>query len=146
MKLSDWDTQTKRRLQELRSKFRLNYGKNCTAEECEELMLLHQKEKNYFQKRFGSLLIWLIDVLYQNDPANLSFADISQNEYDIEAKIILEELTSRKCQTLKEIIELVYDVFLEQFGEDQIGLIDSQCFENISKQIFSKKHEWLPLS
>lgn len=143
MKISDWDAQTKLRLQELRCKFRLNHGKNCTQEELEEIMILHQKENNYFNKRFGPLLEWLNNILYQNDPANLNFANLPKNEYDIEAKIILEELTTRKCQTFKEILELVYDIFLEQFGEDQVGLIDSRCFENISKQIFEQKRVWI---
>jgi hypothetical protein len=131
----EWNNKLKNRLKELRQLF---YLKTIKEEEKKELMCLYELEHIDYIKRFGELIDWMTKLLYDNDPMNLIQFGIPLQEYDIEAKMILNELSLLNKKNLKEIIEIVYEVFLIEFGKEAAGNIDNECYTKIAKEIVKK--------
>lgn len=138
MKQIKWNDSAKKRLDELREIFLLNKGVGISLSQKDEMVYLHALEHAHDVARFGNLLSWLTLLLYQYDPIDLVPCHIPLNEYDIEARMILKELAIREQPGLKEIIEVVHQVFVIEFDEHSAGTIDRSCYEAIGKELLAR--------
>lgn len=142
MKNKEWNEIDKERLANLRLIFQLNKGNGVSQEHRMEMMQLHKIEHLDDLNRFGNLLDWLIRLLYKHDPIDLVPCVIPKDEYDIEARMILRELEIRENPDLKEITEVVHQIFAMEFDDHSAGTIDRPCYESIAKELINRIEEW----
>jgi hypothetical protein len=142
MKHTEWNEKAKERLANLRLIFQSSNGNGVSQEQKNEMIQLHELEHLDDLKRFGNLLDWLIRLLYKHDPIDLVPCVIPKDEYDVEARMILRELAIRENPNLKEITEIVHQIFAMEFDEHSAGTIDRPCYEIIAKELINHIEEW----
>ena len=138
---TQWDDYAKQRKADL--SFRYQFAKGNVSEDVKsELMRLYELEDADDKRRFGDGLNWCTKLLYDNDPIGLVPQQVPNEEYDCEARMILRELAIRNNPNLKEINEVVHEIFVIQFTFDSTGPSDRSCYQDISKRLFNNKHFW----
>lgn len=136
-----WDESAKYRKAELSYQYMATKG-NVPEDIKNELMILYELENEDDLKRFGEGLKWCTKLIYENDPIGLVPLNVPEEEYDCEARLILRELSIRGNPTLKEINEVVHEIFVLQFTFDSAGQNDRICYQNISKELYENKNFW----
>lgn len=142
MKYTEWNNAAKEHLAQLRFIFQTSQGNGITYEQRTEMLALHNLEHRDDLRRFGNSLDWLIRLLYEQDPIELVPCVVPKDEYDIEARMILRELAIRGTPTLKEITEVVHQIFVMEFDEHSSGTIDRPCYQTIAKELLARTEEW----
>lgn len=136
-----WSKEIEYRLAQLRSLY-LELDGKVSKEIKDEMIKLHEWEHEEDLRRFGNTLGHITRRLYFHDPIELVQCQIPQEEYDIEARMILRELAIRGRPDLKEITDVVYQIFLMQFGPTSVGTIDRPCYDLIAKELLEITDEW----
>lgn len=136
-----WNKAAKEKLDSLKIKFISSNGKDITEDESKLMLHLHGLENIDDLNRFGNNLQWLTRLIYEHDPIELAPSGIPLDEYDVEARMILRELSTKNNPTLKEIIEMIYLIFTMQFTEKCSGNIDNNCYSEIAKELIKKYPE-----
>ncbi len=93
-------------------------------------------------RRFGDGLEWLTTILYFHDPIDLVPMEVPKDEYDVEARMILRELSARGDPNLKEITEVTHQIFGMMFDDHCAGQIDRPCYELIARELVLQKEKW----
>lgn len=139
---NEWNDKLKLRQAELKAIYQSSGGR-VSEKIKQELLELYELEDADDLRRFGNGLNWLSEIIYEYDPIELIPTNIPKHEYDCEARLILRELSLRGEPNFKEIWEVVYEVFVLQFGLDSTGPIDRTCYEEISRKLAENKNYWL---
>ena len=140
--MSEWNDAAKQRMAELGLIYQLTQGKGVTEDQKKEMRYLHEIEHADDLKRFGDTLDWLTQRIYFHDPIGLVPCEIPQNEYDCEARMILRDLAIRGRPGLTEVLEVVHEVFVIQFGLPSCGSTDRQCYIDIAKELVECTDDW----
>lgn len=88
----------------------------------------------------------LSKIVNEVDPINLISRGCPDDEYDLEVELILELIPSSK--SLHQLAEMVQDIFIKSFNDDQAGLYPN-CYKIaeliwINKEMFpTPLYEWL---
>ena len=70
------------------------------------------------RQRFGSLYDFVLDLLFEVDPAGINF-ETNTDEYEPEVDTILPRL--RDDQTVEELQRIVHEEFMRSFGVETAG-------------------------
>jgi hypothetical protein len=142
MKYTEWNDAAKEHMAGLRLIFQTSKGNGVTQDQRMEMLHLHDLEHRDDLRRFGNALDWLTRLLYEHDPIDLVPCVVPKDEYDIEARMILRELAIRGTPGLKEITEVVHQIFVMEFDNPSAGTIDRPCYEAIAKELFDHTKDW----
>ena len=140
--MNEWNDAAKQRMAELGTLFHLTKGTCVTEDQKNEMRYLHELEHADDVRRFGDTLDWLTQRIYYHDPIGLVPFEIPQNEYDCEARMILRDLSIRG-RNLKEVLEVIHEVFVIQFDLPSAGSIDRACYVDLAKELIERTSEWL---
>lgn len=135
----EWNDAARKRLAELQFIFQRI---SCTQDELKEMTHLNKLEKTDDLNRFGYTLQWLTQFIYEKDPIELVPCGMPHDEYDIEARKILKELAIRGTTSLDEIVGIVHQIFVKQFGTEEAGTINRLCYTEIAKELLARTEEW----
>jgi len=142
MKHTEWNDAAQKYMAELRFIFQASKGNGVTQEQRMEMVHLHGLEHRDDLRRFGGSLDWLTRLLYEHDPIDLVPCVVPKDEYDIEARMILRELAIRGTPSLKEITEVIHQIFVMEFDSPSAGTIDRPCYQAIAKELIDRTKEW----
>lgn len=76
------------------------------------------------------------EVLYHYDPPGLSQLGFPRDEYDPEAKMIIEKL--KEGISLRSLPQYLYNVFVHFFSKENILPIMDECYTLIADEIWRK--------
>ena len=81
------DEKQKKRYAELKLLFRINHGKEITPQEVNELRDLSLQARREDQEKFGEILTYITELLYEVDPIGFGGTEsgVPTDEYEIEA-------------------------------------------------------------
>jgi hypothetical protein len=141
------DLAKRARLEELRAIFRANRGVGITNEQKNEMVAIHKEEKADDDRRFTEEGIkWLTQELYFHDLIGLVVSEVPQDEYEIEARMILRELAemaeAEGMPDAPKIAYLVHEVFAFQFLPVETPPLEDKRYLAIAKSLLGQKDMW----
>lgn len=138
----EWNNEAQARKEELHKLFRETNGRGVSENDRKEMAALCKLHSADDQRRFGDMVPVVTSMLYAIDPISLVPCEVPKDEYDIEARMILREISPLVNPTVEEIANIARNIFVSQFDEASAGASDRECYTQIAKALLLRQAEW----